>query len=90
MNIIIINNKYLCFKIKICLDDSLYWDYIFVFILEFKEKKLFCGLWIFEYEDNFFVDRENYIFVGLLVRIFWFFCVVFDVVFFVMFFVYDV
>lgn len=79
------------FKIKICLDDSFYWDYIFVFILEFKGKKnCFVVYYFFEYEDNFFVDRENYIFVGLLVRIFWFFCVVFDVVFFVMFFVYDV
>lgn len=66
-------------------------EIIFLFLFwNLRKKNCFVVYDFFEYEDNFFVDRENYIFVGLLVGIFWFFCVVFDVVFFVMFFVYDV
>lgn len=89
MNIIITNNKSMRFKIKICLDDSPHRDHTSAFTLEPKEKKLFCGLRIFEHEDNFLVDRENYISAGLLVRTLWSFCVVFDVASVVTSLVYD-
>lgn len=87
---IITNNKSMRFKIKICLDDSPYRDHTSAFTLEPKEKKIV--LWstiFFEHEDNFLVDRENYISAGLLVRTLWSFCVVFDVASFVTSLVYD-
>lgn len=90
MNIIITKNKSMRFKIKICLDDSPYRDHTSAFTLEPKERKnCFVVYDFFEHEDNFLVDRENYISAGLLVRTLWSFCVVFDVAPFVTSLVYD-
>lgn len=77
------------FKIKICLDDSPYRDHTSAFTLEPKVKNCFVVYDFFEHEDNFLVDRENYISAGLLVRTVWSFCVVFDVASFVTSLVYD-
>lgn len=86
---IITNNKSMRFKIKICLDDSPHRDQTSAFSLEPKKKNCFVVYDFFEHEDNFLVDRENYISAGLLVRTLWSFCVVFDVASFVTSLVYD-
>lgn len=89
MNIIITNNKYLRFKIKICLDDSPHRDHTSAFFWNPRKKNCFVVYDFFEHEDNFLVDRENYISAGLLVKTVWSFCVVFDVASFVTSLVYD-